>query len=137
MKLKYSLFAFAAILFFFSCKDEEIKSDSPFEFEKSFKINGEYKSDEHLLKFKVTEINDSRCPTDVICVWAGKADVKIEVESPVSGNLVLSTINNDYDTSIDTIGNYSFELIDVLPYPISTQVTDLEDYDVKLKVKKF
>ncbi len=144
MKLLYIFLAIVTGVLIYSCDKEKVpvddKEKTPVKFElgieKSFKINGKYQSDDYSLKFKLTEINDSRCPTDVVCVWAGKADVKIEVESPVAGSIVLSTINNNYNNSIDTIGNYSFELIDVLPYPISTQNTELEDYDVKLKVKK-
>ena len=144
MKILYILLVLTTGVLLYSCNKEKVPDNDKEEtaanfelgIEKSFKINGKYQSDDYSLKFKLTDINDSRCPTDVICVWAGKADVKIEVESPVTGSLVLSTINNDFNKSIDTIGNYSFELIDVLPYPISTQTIDLEDYDVKLKVKK-
>ena len=88
------------------------------------------------MKFSITEINDSRCASDVTCIWAGKADVTIEVESPVKGSLVLSTIENGIDHKTDTLGNYSFQLIDVSPYPVSTQIIKLEEYDVTLKIQK-
>jgi hypothetical protein len=103
--------------------------------ENEFKINGVYHSSDNSLKFSITEINDSRCPSDVVCVWAGKADVKIKVESPFSGNLVLSTMNNGFYKNIDTLGNYSFQLVDVSPYPISTEEIKLEDYSVTLKIE--
>ncbi len=82
------------------------------------------------MNFLVTEINDSRCPSDVVCVWQGKADVKINVKSPVSGSLPL----NSYDQLVDTIGNYSFELKEISPYPGSTKVIKPEDYTVTLKI---
>jgi hypothetical protein len=66
----------------------------------------------------------------VVCVWEGKADVKIDVTSPVRGSITLSTYNH----LTDTIGNYSFELKDVSPYPISTKTIKLEDYNVTLKI---
>jgi hypothetical protein len=100
--------------------------------ENDFKINEEYHSSDNSLVFSITEINDSRCPSDVVCVWAGKADVKIMVEQPVAGTIILST----YDNQADTVGNYSFKIIDVLPYPISTKTVKLEDYDVVLKIEK-
>jgi hypothetical protein len=133
MKSRHILFIISVIFLFFSCNKDEVETDSPFEFEKSFKINGEYQSDEHQLKFKLIEINDSRCAIDVVCVWEGMVSVKINVEKPVTGTIEL----NSYNNPIDTLANYSFELLDVQPYPISTQVIDLEDYDVKLRVKKF
>lgn len=135
MKIKFILFTFVSLILLFSCNKKEITTDTEFEIEKSFKINDVYQSNSNSLKFKITEINDSRCPSDVTCVWEGKADVSIQVESPVVGNIVLSTINNGFDQTTDTIGNFSFQLIEVSPYPISTQTINLEDYQVKLKVK--
>ena len=85
------------------------------------------------LKITFTEVSgDSRCPTGVVCIWAGKVDVKIKVESPVPGTITLST----YDNPVDTVGNYSFKITDVSPYPISTKTIKLEDYVVLLKIEK-
>ena len=123
---------FLAFIFisFISCDNEPVPDSFSFGLENDFKINGEYHSVDNSLKFKITEINDSRCPSDVVCIWAGKTDVKIEVESPVTGTIVLST----YDNPVDTVGNFSFKIIDVLPYPISTKTIQLEDYNVTLKI---
>ena len=113
-----------------SCDNEPVSDSFSFGLESEFKINGEYHSVDNSVHFRITEINDSRCPSDVVCIWAGKADVKIEVESPVKGAIILST----YDNQVDTVGNFSFEIIDVLPYPISTKTIQLEDYNVTLKI---
>lgn len=120
------------LISFISCDNEPVSDSFSFGLENDFKINGEYHSADNLVRFKIIEINDSRCPSDVVCIWAGKADVKIQVESPVSGIITLST----YDNPVDTVGNYSFKIIDVLPYPISTKTIQLEDYDVVLKIEK-
>ena len=125
-------FAIVAGFLFFSCDKEEISGNFDFGVEKSFKIDETYQSKGHSLKFMLTEINDSRCPMDVDCNWAGMVQVKITIDKPVSGTIIL----NSYNNPTDTLANYSFELMNVLPYPISTQTTELEDYDVKLKVKK-
>jgi hypothetical protein len=113
-----------------SCDKESISESFSVGLESNFKINNNYQSLDNSLDFTITEINDSRCPNDVVCVWEGKADVKIEVASPVKGSIMLSTYNH----LLDTIGNYSFELIDVSPYPVSTKTIKLEDYDVTLKI---
>ncbi len=117
---------------FISCNKELDIEPFSFGMENGFKVNEEYSSIDNSLKFSITEINDSRCPSDVICVWAGKADVKINVLSPVSGKIDVSTFNNP----VDTLGNYTFTLIDVSPYPISTKTIRLEDYVVTLKIQK-
>ena len=120
------------MILFISCENETVPDSFGFGLENDFKINGEYHSVDNSLKFKITEISDSRCPSDVVCIWAGKVDVKIVVESPVTGTIVLST----YDNPVDTVGNFSFKIIDVLPYPISTKTIQLEDYNVTLKIEE-
>lgn len=129
MKTLSILFALLAISLV-SCDNEIISDSFSLGLENDFKVNGDYHSTDNSLSFSVTEINDSRCPSDVVCVWQGKADVKIEVKSPVSGLISLNT----FDNLIDTVGNYSFELKDVSPYPVSTSVIKLEEYDVTLKI---
>lgn len=129
MKTLSILFAFLVISLV-SCDNETVSDSFSLGLENDFKINGEYHSTDNSLNFSVTEINDSRCPSDVVCVWQGKADVKIEVKSPVRGSIMLNT----FDNLIDTLGNYSFELKDVSPYPISTKVIKLEEYNVTLKI---
>lgn len=123
-------------VFFISCDKENISETFSLGLQHDFKIYGEYQTTDHSLKFTITEINDSRCPSDVVCVWEGKADVKIEVESPLAGSIVLSTHQSSVYTSIDTLGNYSFQLMDVSPYPISTKTIQLEDYKVTLQIEK-
>lgn len=115
---------------FVSCNEELLPETFNLGLEKDFKLGGEYKLSNKSLIFSIFEINDSRCPTDVVCVWEGKADVRINVESPQPGSILLST----YDNLKDTIGGYSFELIEVSPYPISTETIKLEDYNVTLKI---
>jgi hypothetical protein len=131
MKTFYLFVALIAISFI-SCDQESVSDSFSYGLDNDFKINGEYHSIDNSLNFSITEINDSRCPSDVVCIWAGKADVKIKVESPVPGTITLST----YDNPVDTVGNYSFKIIDVLPYPISTKTIRLEDYIVMLKIEK-
>lgn len=131
MKTIYFLLALM-LASFISCDQEPIPDSFSFGVDNEFKINGDYHSIDNSLKFSITEINDSRCPSDVVCIWAGKADVKIKVESPVPGTITLST----YDNQVDTVGSYSFKIIDVSPYPISTKTIKLEDYIVLLKIEK-
>jgi hypothetical protein len=132
MKKLFFLMILAGILLV-SCSDEKMPESFDLGVEKSFHIKGEYQSSDSQLKFSITNIDDSRCPSDVTCVWEGKADVTIAVESPQPGTIILSTYNN----LIDTVRNFSFELKGISPYPVSTETIDLEDYDVKLKIVEF
>lgn len=131
MKTTYFLLV-SMLTSFISCNEEPIPGLISFGVENEFRINGDYYSVDNALKFTITEVNDSRCPSDVVCIWAGKADVKIKVESPVASILTLST----YDNQVDTVGQYSFKIIDVSPYPISTKTIQPEDYVVLLKIER-
>lgn len=130
MKRKLFLFAFFGIGLF-SCIYENEREKSDIGLEDKYRIDTEYLLDNKSLKFKINEINDSRCPCDVVCVWAGKAEVSIKIESPDSETFILSTLDN----KIDTVGNYSFELIDVSPYPVSTKQIKTNEYKVTLNIK--
>lgn len=129
MKTLYIFFSLIAVLFI-SCDKEPVSESFGFGFDNNFKINGEYHSVDNSLIFLINEINDSRCPSDVVCIWEGKADVKIEVTNPVQGFILLSTYNH----LKDTLGNYSFELKDVSPSPVSTKTIQMEEYEVTLKI---
>jgi len=131
MKTTYFLLAFMLISFI-ACDKDPVPDSFSFGVENNFIISRNYHSIDNTLNFTITEVNDSRCPSDVVCIWAGKADVKIKVESPVAGTITLST----YDNPVDTIGNYSIKIIDVSPYPISTKKIQLKEYTVLLKIEK-
>jgi hypothetical protein len=115
-----------------SCSDDLSPDNYGLGTEKDFKVGNDYRASDNALKFKIAEVTDSRCPTDVVCVWAGKADVKLNILSPITGTLLLNTFNN----TSDTLGNYSFKLVKVLPYPVSTKQIKTEEYDITLKIEK-
>lgn len=126
------LTVFSVFLLILSCNKEYSHEPFYFGIEEEFQQGKMNQSVNNSLKFSITEINDSRCPSDITCIWEGKTDVKIVVQSPLSGLIVLST----HDNLIDTVGNFSFKIIEVSPYPISTQTIKLEDYTVILKIEE-
>jgi hypothetical protein len=95
-----------------------IKNDEPESFllkqEVKFKAGEVYTAQKDKLKVTVKKITDSRCPIGVVCVWAGEASVWLDVNDGQSWEVVLKTVHQP----IDTVNNYIFKLIDVLPYPI-------------------
>ena len=124
------LILFFSSLLLSSCNNEDLTDLSILE--ENLQIDEVFQSEENSLKFTITEITDSRCASDVTCVWQGEAVVKIEIELPQEGFINLST----FDNVIDTFGIHSFELIDVSPYPISTEQIELEDYVVTLEIRE-
>jgi hypothetical protein len=89
------------------------------------------------LYIKVLNINDSRCPIGVVCVWQGEATVTLEVKETSSfdeaiGSVVLSTFHQP----VDTVSGYIFRLIDVLPYPVYGVEVPEKDKKVVLKIDR-
>lgn len=84
----------------------------------------------------VTE--DSRCPSDVQCVWEGQAKVQINV---LQDNKDIMTFNltkraGHDESSVLNIDGYSITLEKIDPYPVSTKKIENSDYSIVLKVKK-
>ncbi|MFC3879145.1 hypothetical protein ACFOSV_03105 [Algoriphagus namhaensis] len=83
-------------------------------------------------------LNESRCPSDVTCIWAGFVHVKLELkvngkksEIELSSN---STVNG-VPATID-FESFKFILVDVLPYPSTTAKIDGNKREVILTVEK-
>lgn len=79
-------------------------------------------------------IHESRCPADVICVWAGMAEVKLWFrENQVEQTGLLNTLNEP--GSITVFGK-TVRLIDVTPYPQTAgNIIAQEDYKIRIVVE--
>ena len=90
------------------------------------------------LQIKIVNITDSRCPSDVTCVWQGQAKILVNVgkNGQDSGNLTLTTLNDKKQT-IPSFDQYYIELMKVDPYPVSDKKIQLSDYIITLKLSLF
>jgi hypothetical protein len=78
----------------------------------------------------VTE--DSRCPSDVQCIQAGRAKVAFNV---VSGPQT-TTAELEIGKSVEVGTNATLELDEVTPYPVSTKKIADEEYRFEVTVKR-
>lgn len=80
------------------------------------------------------DIQDSRCPTSVTCVWEGRVDVQIQVDD----ELITLGLPDDpqLGQSKDTVGNHVIELLQVLPVPVVAGEIPKDTYRVKLQVSE-
>jgi hypothetical protein len=114
------------VLFLFilaSCKKDQ--EDPPLGLNQEFILKtGDIRSSKSdNLSIKVLKIGDSRCPIGVVCVWQGEATVNLEIKESTVFIVELSTVHHP----VDTVNNFIFKLIDVLPYPIyEVEVPDSE-----------
>jgi hypothetical protein len=78
--------------------------------------------------------SDSRCPTDVLCIWAGNAAVEIALaigEGP-SYPFTLNTFT--YPPATVDFSGYRVTLLDLTPHPVSTTPIQPGDYRAHLQV---
>lgn len=84
------------------------------------------------LSFTIDSINEYRCPSDVVCIWGG--DVDLYFRFGIGENSTEMVNLNNRDTNPFNISGYSFEVLDVLPYPRSDIITDPGEVRVKLLI---
>lgn len=87
-------------------------------------------------EIKLLNIEDSRCPSDVQCVWSGQVTATVSVTSSEQslGNFDLTLRPGQDDLAIQKIDCYSIKLVQVVPYPNTTQNIDILDYFTTLTI---
>lgn len=123
-------------LLIFSCSDPT-GNDSTllFDQETGFK-SGDIKTNSMLTITLDSVTSDSRCPTDVNCVWEGNASVRFIVNiDNTDHEVTLNTHGGNNFPNDTTLGIYSIAMNDLLPYPESTSSIPQEDYEARLVIK--
>jgi hypothetical protein len=82
-------------------------------------------------------LEDSRCPVDVACVWAGNGQVALGVGPPrgSQGPTERVLLNTTQGEQSGESWGLRVTLVDLTPAPRSTQSIPPEDYLVRLKVE--
>jgi hypothetical protein len=75
---------------------------------------------------------DSRCPSDVSCVWAGDAELVLRLTG-VSG-VDDTTLHTTLDPRTLSRGSTTLEVLGLSPTPVSTTSTDPKSYRLRLRV---
>ncbi len=124
MKALHLILLFTIIILLSSCDKENNEINGSFGLEVNESIN--LTDNTTNLQLKLVSIQDSRCPSDAVCIRAGNAIVKLRVTessgSAVETELCLGecgTTFNRQDTSIVSIRNTRISIIleNVNPYP--------------------
>jgi len=90
------------------------------------------------LKIKFVGVdNDSRCPSDVTCVWGGNAAVRFQLGTGSrSKTVTLNTSKASSFISEVTFQGYRVQLTELSPYPRSDRKIEKRDYVTTLLVSK-
>ncbi len=137
---KIILLAAVSALLISGCVKQTPKDEINAELNKQFqlKINQTAFIESEDIRVKFLDVKeDSRCPSDVVCVWAGRVvallNFSIKDQEASSLTLIKSSTRNE---SIAYFDGYSIELISVEPYPVSTKRIQPPDYIATFVVSK-
>ncbi|WKT57842.1 hypothetical protein QVH35_11185 [Candidatus Nitrosotenuis chungbukensis] len=89
-------------------------------------------TDDIMMRFS-NVTSDSRCPSDVTCIWQGEIRIQVDVkkENTAFESIVLGT-----DDVIPVFGKYFIRLLKVEPYPQSTHQIQQDEYVATLAITK-
>lgn len=113
-----------------------IEANLDSEFVLQFNQSAEIKSED----IKITFLNvtsDSRCPSDVTCIWQGQAGIEIDVQKGEVESSISLSIGGDSSPEESIFNAYLIQLVDLSPYPISTKNIQPEDYTATIKITKY
>lgn len=83
-------------------------------------------------------INDSRCPSKVICVWQGQVVIGLDIlkYGRKVSTLNLTLVPGRDSLPVQFLDKYTVKLIQVSPYPSYGQQILLQDYIARIVVTK-
>jgi len=102
----------------------------------SVRVGKETKVSRTNLKIKFAKfIEDSRCPTDATCVWAGNAKIQIKVTGKRGASKTFE-INTNLQPQTVTFDGYEIKLTDLTPKPASNIRINPNGYTASFEVKR-
>lgn len=78
-------------------------------------------------------VNDSRCPIDAICIQGGDAEVRLTASN--DGAPRMLTLHTGSMAPV-TFDGFTFRLVELTPYPFSSQPFPPSDYRATLRVTR-
>ena len=78
---------------------------------------------------------DSRCPSDVVCGWAGNGEVVVEVARK-NKKQVVATLNTLLEPKEIVYKGFKIKLVALNPYPKVKEPIDPKDYEATMIVTK-
>lgn len=88
------------------------------------------------LKIKfISVVEDSRCPTDTNCIWAGNAKVQIKVSNSKGASKTFE-LNMNLEPNIVSFADYEIKIINLTPQPASNIRINRNGYTATFVLRK-
>ena len=129
--MKTSIFVIIAFAFTTLQVFGQSDSSANYQLDESFEIKMNQTIQFEDLELHFRDIEDSRCPLDVTCVWEGKVTVMINIQNQTHKNAAYFTPGFTSTYHIP----YEITLVDIQPYPIST-LDATDEYVATLSISK-
>ena len=81
----------------------------------------------------VEMVEDSRCPTDTNCIWAGNAKIRLRVSR--KGRSKVIELNSGMENKDDRFAGYEFKLTALTPEPRSNIRINPRGYVASITIK--
>lgn len=99
------------------------------------RVNREAKHARSNLTIKFVAVEDSRCPRDANCVWAGDAKVTIQVRGR-RGQSKTFELHTNLEGKSARFDGYEITLGEVTPYPASNVRINRNGYTARFTITK-
>jgi hypothetical protein len=99
------------------------------------RVNRQAKHARSNLTIKFVAVEDSRCPKDANCVWAGDAKVTIQVTGRRGASKTFD-LHTNLEGKSARFDGYEITLGEVTPYPASNVRIDRNGYTARFTVRK-
>ena len=119
-----------------SSESVSIETNLDSEFLLQFNQSAEIKSEDIIITF-LNVTSDSRCPSDVTCVWQGQAGIELNVQKGEEESTVSLSIGGDSNPNESIFNSHLIQLVDLSPYPVSTKTIQPEEYTATIKITKY
>lgn len=80
------------------------------------------------LKMTLLDVEDSRCPSDVVCVWQGMVTAKVQLQKGAQDLGVHGISTETIEGDEEIFDGYYIRLTNIDPYPVSTSPIEPSDY---------
>lgn len=138
MRLLLIISGLLTALFYAGCEtDLELKSSLPLNDTIEIANFTTLYNYEHKLVLRMDSVlNDSRCPSNVQCVWEGNAEVRyVFTTDSIQTGFELNTHGGKQFNSDTVISGYRIRLLDLSPYPKDPEEILQVEYYSEVKIE--